>query len=405
MKNLIQAIQAIQKRYEDLRPILDERGRRLFAAAEARALGRGGSYVVEEAIGIARSTINRGVKELKAGVSAGQKQRRKGGGCKKRTAQQPSLVNDLKRLVEPLTSGSPMRPLLWASRSLAHLTAALKQNGYVVSTFVTRGILRSLGYSLQANRKTHEGGKHPDRDAQFLYIQKQKEQYLSAGDPVLSVDGKKKELIGNYKNNGCEWHPKNTPEHVNVYDFVDPEVGRATPYGIFDVALNKGRVSVGMSFDTARFAVNALRQWWMNIGKQLYVKTKGILITADGGGSNGSRVRLWKIALQELANELGVPITVCHYPPGTSKWNPIEHKMFSHISINWRGKPLRTFDDVVQHIRATTTKSGLTIDAEIDTTIYQKGIKISKKELRAVNLTKHDFHGEWNYTISPTVAA
>ncbi len=297
-----------------------------------------------------------------------------------------------------------MSPLLWTSRSLAHLTEALKEKGYTVSIFAVRRILKSLKYRLQANRKTHEGGKHPDRDAQFLYIHEQKKKYLSAGEPVLSVDGKKKEPIGNYKNNGCEWHPKNTPEHVNVHDFVDPDVGRATPYGIYDVALNRGWVSVGKSFDTARFAVNALRQWWLHAGKNQYEKTKGILITADGGGSNGSRVRLWKIALQELANEWGIPITVCHYPPGTSKWNPIEHKLFSHISKNWRGKPLRAFDDVVQYICATTTKTGLTAEAKIDTNIYRKGIKISDKELRAVNMTQHAFHGEWNYTISPALA-
>jgi hypothetical protein len=323
----------------------------------------------------------------------------------KKTVKHPALINDLKALVEPHTSGSPMRPLLWASRSLTHLTEALKQKGYSVSTYVTAEILKASGYSLQANRKTHEGGKHPERNAQFLYIQAQKEQHAAANNPVLSIDGKKKELVGNYKNSGREWHPKNAPEHVNVYDFVDPNVGRATPYGIFDATLNKGFVSIGTSFDTARFAVNALRTWWKKLGKKFYAKAQGILITADGGGSNGSRVRLWKIALQELVNELGIPITVCHYPPGTSKWNPIEHKMFSHISINWRGKPLRTFDDVVQYIRATTTKSGLAIDADIDPNTYEKGIKISKKELRAVNVKRHSFHGEWNYTISPTVAA
>jgi hypothetical protein len=276
--------------------------------------------------------------------------------------------------------------------------------GHDISTYVTAGILKACGYSLQANRKTHEGGKHPDRNAQFLYIQTQKEKYAAVRNPVLSIDGKKKELIGNYKNNGREWCPKDMPEHVNVYDFVDPKVGRATPYGIFDVALNTGMVSIGMSFDTARFAVNALRLWWKTLGHKTYAMAKGILITADGGGSNGSRVRLWKIALQELVNELGIPITVCHYPPGTSKWNPIEHKMFSHISINWRGKPLRSFDDVVHYIRATTTQSGLTIDANIDPNAYEKGIKISNKALRAVNLKKHDFHGDWNYTISPSIA-
>lgn len=311
----------------------------------------------------------------------------------------------MKELVEPVTRGDPMRALLWVSRSLTHITEALKKTGYDVSTYVTARILKAQGYRLQANRKTHEGGKHPDRNAQFLYIQAQKEAFAAAGHPRLSIDGKKKEPIGNYKNNGCEWHPKGTPEHVNVYDFVDPDVGRATPYGIFDMALNKGLVSIGKSFDTARFAVNALRQWWQKLGCKIYATAKGILITADGGGSNGSRVRLWKIALQDLVNEICIPITVCHYPPGTSKWNPIEHKMFSHISINWRGKPLRTFDDAVNYIRATTTKTGLAIDADIDPNSYEKGIKISNAQLRAVNIKKHDFHGEWNYTISPSHAS
>ena len=323
----------------------------------------------------------------------------------KKTEHHPGLVDDLKRLVEPHTSGSPMQPLLWTSRSLAHLAAALKEKGYAVSIYVVRWIMKLHGYSLQANRKTHEGGKHPDRDAQFLYIAAQKEKYMAAGNPVLSIDAKKKELIGNYKNNGREWRPKNAPEHVNVYDFVDPEAGRATPYGIYDIARNKGLVVLGTSFDTACFAVNALRQWWINIGKAMYTRLTGILITADGGGSNGYRVRLWKIGLQELANEWGLPITVCHHPPGTSKWNPSEHRMFSPISSNWRGKPLRSHDAAVNFIRATTTKSGLTIDAVIDKTIYEKGIKVSKKAFRAVNIVKHDFHGEWNYTISPQPTA
>jgi hypothetical protein len=303
--------------------------------------------------------------------------------------------------VAPHTSGSPMRPLLWASRSLAHLSEALKEKGYAVSTYVIRRILKVDGYSLQANRKTHEGGNHPDRDAQFLYIAAQREKYLATGDPVLSMDGKKKELIGNYKNNGREWRPKNEPELVNVYDFVDPQVGRTTPYGIFDITQNKGLVVLGISFDTARFAVNALRLWWTKIGKAVYARATGILITADGGGSNGYRVRLWKIELQILANEWGLPITVCHYPPGTSKWNPIEHKMFSYISINWRSAPLRTLEVAANYIRSTTTRSGLEIEAEIDPAIYEKGIKISDKELRAVNISRHDFHGEWNYTIFP----
>ena len=401
MKNLTDSIQAIQKRQKDMWPVLGERARRLFAAAEARALGRGGPQVVEEATGIARSTINRGIKELELGLTEVGRQRRKGGGRKKKTVVCPALVDDLKSLVEPHTSGSPMRGLLWVSLSLEHLAEALKAKGHIVSTYVIRFILKSLEYSLQANRKTHEGGNHPDRDAQFLYIADQQKKYLAAGNPILSVDGKKKELIGNYKNNGIEWRPKNTPEKVNVYDFVDPQIGRATPYGVFDIVQNKGLVVLGLSFDTARFAVNCLRQWWIDIGNAVYARATGILITADGGGSNGYRVRLWKIELQILANEWGLPITVCHFPPGTSKWNPIEHKMFSYISINWRGAPLRTLDIAANYIRSTTTKSGLEIEAQIDPTTYEKGIKISDKEIRAVNIAKHDFHGEWNYTIFP----
>jgi hypothetical protein len=307
--------------------------------------------------------------------------------------------------VDCATRGDPMSPLLWISRSLEHVTEALRSVGYALSTFVVRWTLKSLGYRLQANRKTHEGGKHPDRNAQFLYIKAQKEKFAAAGRPILSIDAKKKEPIGNYKNGGRELCAKSSPEHVNVYDFVDPAIGRATPYGVYDITRNKGWVSVGISCDTGRFAVNTLRQWWLNHGERQYAGTQGILVNADGGGSNGSRVRLWKTSLQEFADEIDVPITVCHYPPGTSKWNPIEHRMFAPISGNWRAKPLRSLNDVTRYIRATTTKTGLSIDADVDGAIYQKGLKITKKQINALNMTRHAFHGEWNYTISPTHAA
>jgi hypothetical protein len=315
--------------------------------------------------------------------------------------QLPALVDDLKSLVEPHTSGSPMQPLLWASRSLANLAGALKEKGHAVSTYVVRGLLKSQNYSLQANRKTHEGSDHPDRDSQFSYIAGQREKYLAEGDPVLSIDGKKKELIGDYKNNGREWRPKNAPEQVNVYDFVDPNVGRATPYGIYDITQNKGLVVLGFSFDTARLAVNALRLWWINIGKAVYARATGILITADGGGSNGSRVRLSKIELQILANECGLPITVCHYPPGTSKWNPTEHKMFSYISNQLERQTVaysRSRGELyTRHDHAIGSRDRRPNRPD---DLRKRNKNIRRGTARGQH-AKHAFHGEWNYTIFP----
>jgi hypothetical protein len=392
----------IGQRYEELSPVLDERGRRRFAAAEARAYGHGGVSVVSQLTGMARSTIARGLQEIERNdpVETGRV-RRPGGGRKRKREQDSTLLSDLKRLVEPATRGDPMRPLQWTSKSLRHLSQALRAKGHAVCPHVVAGCLRELGYSLQANRKTREGSGHMDRDAQFQYLNDQATTFLAAHEPVISVDTKKKELVGNYKNNGQEWRPKAAPEAVNMHDFIDPQLGRAVPYGVYDIADNKGWVSVGADHDTASFAVHAIRRWWRTMGQQRYPQASRLLITADGGGSNGHRVRLWKIELQTLANELGLPITVCHLPPGTSKWNKIEHRLFSFITLNWRGKPLRSFRTIIQLIAATTTTAGLTVRAELDENKYPKGVKISDAKLAAVNLLRHDFHGDWNYTISP----
>ena len=294
-----------------------------------------------------------------------------------------------------------MRRRLWASLSLRKLRAELKSKGHDISHPVVRGCLHKLHYSLQANRKVHEGSEHMDRNAQFEYISKKAGSFLTDGQPVISVDTKKKELVGNFKNAGREWSPKGRPEEVNVHDFIDPKLKRAVPYGVYDINNNTGWVSVGTDHDTAAFAVNAIRRWWKAMGKKRYPKPKGLLVTADGGGSNGYRVRLWKIELQKLADELKFPITVCHLPPGTSKWNKIEHRLFSFISINWRGKPLRSFRTIVELIAATTTETGLTVRAELDEKKYPKGLKVSDAQLAKVNIFPHDFHGEWNYTIAP----
>lgn len=392
----------IARRFRELSPVLDERGRRRFAAAEARAYGFGGVSVVARVTGLARSTIARGVEEIeqKPEVEVGRV-RKSGGGRKLKRLADSTLLADLRRLVEPATRGDPMRTLLWTSKSLRHLSQALAAKGHSVCAMVVADCLRELGYSLQANRKTREGGGHMDRNAQFQYLNDQATAFLKADEPVISVDTKKKELVGNYKNHGREWRPQATPETVNVHDFIDPKLGRAVPYGVYDIADNKGWVSVGTNHDTASFAVEAIRRWWLMMGHQRYPQASRLLITADGGGSNGHRVRLWKIELQQLANELAIPITVCHLPPGTSKWNKIEHRLFSFITLNWRGKPLRTFRTIVQLIAATSTAAGLTVRAELDENKYPKGMKISDAKLAAVHLARHSFHGDWNYTISP----
>jgi hypothetical protein len=394
---------AARKRYRELAPVLNEQSRRRFVALEARALGRGGVSLMARITGLARSTIYHGLSDIRRNVSAPPGRiRNEGGGRKKKALQDPSLVVDLKSLVEPVTRGDPMQPLLWTSRSLRSLVTELAKKGHAVCPTVVGDLLRGMGYSLQANSKTREGGKHIDRDAQFGYINTQAKAFLAANEPVISVDTKKKELVGNFKNNGREWRPKDTPERVNIHDFIDPKLGRAVPYGVYDINNNVGWVSVGTDHDTASFAVHAIRRWWRTMGKKRHSKATRLMISADGGGSNGYRVRLWKIELQKLADELKLPITVCHLPPGTSKWNKIEHRLFSFITINWRGKPLRSYRTIVQLIAATTTDTGLTVRAELDENKYPKGVKVSDAQLATVNLSPHSFHGDWNYTIAPS---
>jgi len=393
---------AARKRYLEMAPVLNEQSRRRFVALEAQALGHGGVSLMTRISGLARSTIYHGISDIRDHVSApAGRARKEGGGRKKKAIQDPSLVPDLKRLVEPVTRGDPTQPLLWTTRSLRNLVKALAQKGHEVCPTVVGDLLRGMGYSLQANSKTREGDKHIDRDAQFQYISKQAKKFLVANEPVISVDTKKKELVGNFKNNGQEWRPKGAPELVNVHDFIDPKLRRAVPYGVYDISNNVGWVSVGTDHDTASFAVNAIRRWWRTMGKKRHPEAKRLMITADGGGSNGYRVRLWKVELQKLADELKLPVTVCHLPPGTSKWNKIEHRLFSFITINWRGKPLRSYRTIVQLIAATTTDSGLKVRAELDEHKYPKGVKVSDEQMANVNLSRHSFHGDWNYTISP----
>lgn len=392
-----------RKRYREIAPVLNEQSLRRFVAMEARALGHGGVRLMSRISGLARSTIYHGLSDIRDNFSAPPGRIRKpGGGRKKKSSEDPTLLVDLKRLVEPATRGDPMQPLLWTTRSLRNLVSGLATKGHKVSPTVVGDLLRGMGYSLQANSKTQEGNQHIDRDAQFQYINTQATAFLAASEPVISVDTKKKELVGNFKNNGREWRRQGTPELVNVHDFIDPKLKRAVPYGVYDISNNVGWVSVGTDHDTATFAVNAIRRWWRTMGKKRHPAAKRLMITADGGGSNGYRVRLWKVELQKLSDELKLPITVCHLPPGTSKWNKIEHRLFSFITINWRGKPLRSYRTIIQLIAATTTDAGLEVRAELDENKYPKGVKISDAQIAAVNLARHSFHGDWNYTISPT---
>jgi hypothetical protein len=391
---------AARKRYKAMAPVLDEQSRRRFVALEAQALGRGGVSLMARITGLSRRTIYHGLCDIQSRESPGPgRVRKRGGGRKSKVLEDPTLVADLRKLVEPMTRGDPMQRLLWTCRSLRNLVKELAAEGHTVSPTVVGNLLRDIGYSLQANSKTREGDQHIDRDAQFRYINARATSLLIANEPVISVDTKKKELVGSFKNNGREWRPKGIPEEVKVHDFIDPKLGRAVPYGVYDINNNVGWVSVGTDHDTACFAVNAIRRWWKMMGKRRHPQARRLMITADGGGSNGYRVRLWKTELQRLANDLRLPITVCHMPPGTSKWNKIEHRLFSFITINWRGKPLRSFRTIVQLIAATTTEAGLTVRAELDENKYPKGVKISDAELAAVNLQRHKFHGDWNYTI------
>jgi hypothetical protein len=393
----------IRDRFTALSPHLNERERRLLAATEAAAAGYGGIAAVSAATGIAVSTIGRGLKDLAevSGLMPGRV-RRAGGGRKPLVDRNPGLMDDLMALVEPGERGDPMSPLRWTCKSLRQLAAELVARGHQISRTVVGELLKAQKFSLQANRKTNEGGDHPDRDAQFGHINQSVTAALAAQEPVISVDTKKKELIGDFKNAGREWRPQGEPEQVRVHDFLIKELGRAVPYGIYDLAANAGWVSVGMNHDTSAFAVQTIRRWWQDIGCKRYPGAKRLTIACDGGGSNGSRVRLWKLELQKLANELGIEITVHHLPPGTSKWNKIEHRLFSFITMNWRAKPLVSYQVIIDLISATTTKTGLKVVCELDDRLYPKGVVVSDEELAAVNIVRADFHGEWNYTIKPS---
>ena len=391
----------IRQRWQAVGGKLDERGQRLFAPAEVRSAGRGGLKAVSEITGLARSTINRGEDDLDSEPLAAGRIRRKGGGRKSVTAKDPGLVLALARLVDPVTRGDPMRPLTWVSLSMDKLAAELTRIGHPVSADTVKAELIKLGFSRQHNRKTDEGSRHPDRNAQFTYINAKVEAAQARGQPVISVDTKKKELVGNYKNGGSDYRPKGDPVRVKVHDFEDKKKGKVAPYGIYDVTANEGFVSVGVTADTAEFAVQSIRTWRERMGRMRYPKMSELTITADCGGSNGARVRLWKVELQKLADETGLTLHVHHYPPGTSKWNKVEHRLFCHITQNWRGRPLMDRVTIVDTIGATTTKTELKVECALDPRVYQKGIKVSKAEMANLAIIGDDFHPEWNYTIKP----
>ena len=392
---------AIRERFTAVAQDLNERARRLLAAAEAKTAGHGGIAAASRATGIARSTIGRGLKDLAAPGGLSGAVRRPGGGCPTLVAKDPTLLDDLRRLLEPATMGDPMRPLLWVSKSHAKLAAALREMDHKIADSSIPKLLGLLQYRRQGNRKTLEGSHNPDRNAQFEHINAAATATQAAGQPVISIDTKKKELIGVYKNGGSDYRPQGCPDKVNVHDFIDKDLGKAIPYGVYDLAANSGCVSVGISNDTAQFAVNSIRCWLDTMGRERYPDMSQLMITADGGGSNGSRVRLFKIELQKLAHETGLTIRVCHFPPGTSKWNKIEHRLFCHITQTWRGKPLVSRQTVVELIASTTTRTGLAVRCTLDTRDYPKGIKVSDEEMDALNIKGDAFHPEWNYTISP----
>jgi DNA-binding phage protein len=393
----------MQEKYATLSPFLDERSRRLWCAIEARAIGVGGISFVSKATGVSRPTIYKGLKDIdNPELRTQDKLRRKGGGRKKLTQTNPDLLTDLKELVSPSTLGSPENPLLWSSKSTVKLAHEMNQKGYQISQHTVYNLLSSENYSLKSNNKTKEGTKvYADRDAQFQFINDKVKEFQSKGFAVLSVDTKKKENIGNFKNNGREWSAQGETVDVNVYDFKDKELGKAAPYGVYDISQNVGWVSIGISSDTAEFAVASIRNWWYEMGKEVYEGTRELMITADCGGSNGNRVRLWKYELQRLAEELDMSITVCHFPPGTSKWNKIEHRMFCYISKNWRARPLTSLQTIVELIGNTTTTTGLKIRSKVDNKTYKKGRIVSREEFQSIQITPMEFHGEWNYTIHP----
>ena len=404
----------VEAKFRALASRLDEATLRLWAAAEARSLGRGGVSVVSKAVGLSRTTVYAGLAEIDAASKPGHRRRASvvevaprtrvraaGGGRKRLVDRDSSLLADLDALVEPTSRGDPMSPLRWTCKSTTRLAEELARQGHQVSQRTVCDLLAQLNYSLQSVRKTREGAQHPDRDAQFQYIAQMVARYQRQRQPVISVDTKKKELIGDFKNAGREWQPAGQPEKVRVHDFIDDELGKVAPYGVYDLTANVGWVSVGIDHDTAEFAVQSIRRWWIEMGRPLYRKAKRLLITADCGGSNGYRVRLWRVQLQQLADELGLPVQVCHLPPGTSKWNKIEHRMFCHITNNWRGRPLLTRQVVVNLIGSVTTAQGLRVKAELDENTYDAGIKVSDADLAAVHIDRDEFHGEWNYRIRP----
>ena len=400
--------QNIAQRFSYLKKFLDERQKRLYLAAEALTLGRGGITAASKASGVSRVTITSGCKELESGAleqesatGTVQRVRSVGGGRKKTLDTYPSLKIDLESLIEPATRGDPESPLRWTAKSVRNLSEELKAQGHKTSHRMVAELLKEMGYSLQANRKTREGSSSPDRNEQFENIYKQVKRFQNAKEPVISVDTKKKELVGDFKNGGRELRPKGAPEAVRVHDFQDKDLGKVAPYGVYDQTLNKGWVNVGIDHDTSAFAVESIRRWWKLMGREHYPKAKKLMITADSGGSNGSRVRLWKLELQKLSNELGIEIHVCHFPPGTSKWNAIEHKLFSYISQNWRGKPLISHEVVVNLISATKTKAGLEVKCALDENEYPKGLKVTDQQMASLNIKRKKFRGEWNYSIRP----
>jgi len=407
----VTADEQVQRKYAALRPVLDERALRLWAAVEAEAYGRGGTTFVAAATGVTRKRIAAGRAELRGLATAPpterpqrQRIRRTGGGRKPLAQRDPTLLADLEALVDPATRGHPETPLRWTCKSTAKLAAALGERGHRIDARTVAHLLKEQHYSLQANQKTLEGTTHPDRDAQFGHINAQAAVFQQRGQPVISVDTKKKELIGAFKQGGREWQPVGCPVPVQVHDFPDHELGKGIPYGVYDVAANQGWVSVGTDHDTPAFAVQTIRTWWQRMGHARYPQADHLLVMADGGGSNGSRARLWKLELQRLADDLGIPISVCHFPPGTSKWNKIEHRMFCHITENWRGRPLVSHEVIVNLIGSTTTQAGLTIDAALDAARYPRGVRVADAELEQVNIQPARFHGEWNYTIAPRTA-
>jgi hypothetical protein len=395
----------VREKFAVLDAVLDKQGRRLWAATEAKAMGHGGQTIVAQATGLSRRTIYQGLRELQhpagRGLKASQRVRRPGGGRKPLTHHDPPLLAALEALVEPTSRGDPESPLRWTCKSVRQLAAELQRQGHRVGRQKVAELLRELAYSLQGNRKAKEGASHPDRNAQFAYINAQVAGFQQRGQPVVSVDTKKKELVGDFKNGGRTWRPQGDPELVRTDDFADKTLGKVNPYGVYDQTANVGWVSVGVDHDTAEFAVESIRRWWAKMGSGRYASATDLLITADGGGSNGRRNRLWKVALQRLADDTGLRIVVCHFPPGTSKWNKIEHRMFSHISMNWRGQPLTSHEVIVNLIANTTTEKGLKIQAELDTSRYPTGLKVTDQALKDVALEPAAFHGEWNYTITP----